>query len=102
MPIWISWLKWFSFATYGYCGLLVNEFSGRDIPCAADTVFESGDLNACPLSGDAALKSLGITGLLSEIWFNALMLVVCQVFCRTAHLIIVTKIRSDGFVNTII
>jgi len=82
MPAWISWVKWFSFATYGYCGLLVTEYEGRDIPCADEVTLQIGDAEMCPLPGDEVLNSLGITGLLSKVWFNALMLIVRQIFCR--------------------
>lgn len=82
MPVWIGWLRWFSFATYGYCGLLVNEWSGNDIPCAETVSLQIGPQNLCPLPGDEVLQSLGITGVLSSIWFNILMLIVIQVLCR--------------------
>ena len=83
MPAWLGWVKWFSFATYGYSGLLVNEYRGRDIPCASKVTFQIGESDACPLPGDDVLTSLGITGLLAEVWFNIAMLIVLQVVCRT-------------------
>jgi ABC-type multidrug transport system ATPase subunit/ABC-type multidrug transport system permease subunit len=83
MPVWISWTKWLSFATYGYSGLLINEFSGRDIPCASDvSVTIGGTAGECPASGDGVLEALGITGLLSNIWFNIFMLIVLQTVFR--------------------
>jgi hypothetical protein len=82
MPDWISWIKWFSFATYGFCGLLVTEYRDRDIPCADEVTFQIGSAEICPLPGNEVLNSLGITGLLSKVWFNALMLVVLQMVCR--------------------
>jgi len=89
MKPWISWIKWFSFATYGYCGLLVTEYEGRDIPCANKVTFQIGDEDLCPLPGEEVLISLGITGLLSNVWFNVLMLIVLQIFCRyTAYILL--------------
>ncbi len=91
MPIWISWSKWISFATYGYCGLLVTQYSGRNIPCAEEVTFQIGPADACPLPGDEVLKALGITGLLSKAWFNMIMLVVLQAFCRAAAYIVLRR-----------
>lgn len=89
MPSWISWVKWFSFATYGYCGLLVTEYDGRSIPCADEVTFQIGDARLCPLPGEEVLNSLGITGLLSQSWFNVLMLIILQIFCRvTAYMLL--------------
>mmetsp|Transcript_15521 Transcript_15521/g.29280 ORF Transcript_15521/g.29280 Transcript_15521/m.29280 type:complete len:687 (+) Transcript_15521:87-2147(+) len=89
MPAWISWVKWFSFATYGYCGLLVTEYDGRLIPCADQVTFQIGDATLCPLPGKEVLNSLGITGLLSNAWFSVIMLIVLQIFCRvTAYLLL--------------
>jgi hypothetical protein len=90
MPGWISWLKWISFATYGYCGLLVTQYSGHEIPCAPEVTLQIGS-NECPQSGDEVLESLGITGPLSKIWFNIVMLIILQVFCRTAAYIVLRR-----------
>lgn len=91
MPQWISWVKWFSFATYGYCGLLVTEYDGRDIPCTDDVTFQIGDADLCPLPGKEVLNSIGITGLLSNAWFNVLMLIILQIFCRLTAYIMLRK-----------
>ena len=91
MPLWISWTKWFSFATYGYSGLLVNEFSGRDIPCADDVNFQIGESNVCPRPGDDVLTSLGMVGFLSSVWFNVGMLVVLQVVFRVAAYVLLRR-----------
>mmetsp|Transcript_13189 Transcript_13189/g.20493 ORF Transcript_13189/g.20493 Transcript_13189/m.20493 type:complete len:434 (-) Transcript_13189:88-1389(-) len=82
MPVWMGWLKWFSFATYGYCGLLVNEWSGNNVPCAESVTLQIGPQDVCPLPGDEVLTSLGINGALSHLWFNILMLIVIQLLCR--------------------
>lgn len=91
MPGWISWLKWTSFATYGYCGMLITQYAGREIPCATAVTFQIGDSGLCPLPGDEVLVSLGITGLLSKVWFNALMLVALQLFCRTSAYVMLRR-----------
>jgi len=83
IPIWASWLKWTSFASYSYSGLLITEYSGRSIPCAEKVTFQIGS-NICPLPGDEVIKSLGITGMQSDVWFNILMLVILQFVFRIA------------------
>jgi len=88
----ISWLKWLGFATYGYSGLLVNEYHGRQIPCAATVLVSVGaSSEVCPLPGDDVLASLGITGLLSEVWFNITMLIVLQIIFRLWTYILLRK-----------
>ena len=88
----ISWLKWLGFATYGYSGLLVNEYHGRLIPCAATVLVSVGTSSeACPLPGDDVLASLGITGLLSDMWFNITMLIVLQIIFRVGTYILLRK-----------
>ena len=84
MPVWVSWIKWISFATYGYSGLLINEYSGRNIPCSLDIGVSVGLSNEsdCPQEGDDVLEALGITGLLSSLWFNIFMLIGIQLCCR--------------------
>lgn len=83
IPGWIGWTKWLSFASYGYSALLINEYGGRVIPCATNVTSVSiGIPEQCPKQGDEVLEALGITGLLSQLWFNILMLVVLQIVCR--------------------
>jgi ABC-type transport system involved in multi-copper enzyme maturation permease subunit len=90
MPVWISWLKWISFATYGYSGLLVTQYAGREIPCATEVTLQIGP-NVCPLPGEEVLKAIGISGLLSEVWFNVVMLIILQVCCRAAAYIVLRR-----------
>ncbi len=93
MPVWASWIKWISFATYGYSGLLINEFSGRSIPCALDVGVSVGStsLNECPQQGDDVLIALGITGWLSSLWFNVFMLIALQLGCRWGAYILLRR-----------
>lgn len=84
MPVWISWSPFLSFATYGYCGLLSTQYNGYFIPCTvdADITFQIGSSTECPLPGEEVLKSLGVTGLLANVWFNVAMLIILQVIYR--------------------
>jgi ATP-binding cassette, subfamily G (WHITE), eye pigment precursor transporter len=93
MSAWMAWSKYISFCTYGYSSLLVIEFDGRDIPCASDVVLSIGDSTECPLPGKEILNSLGITGLLSNIWFNAIILIFMQVAFRCGAYLMVRRSR---------
>ena len=33
LPPWCAWLKYLSYLYWGYSGMMVNEFSGRELPC---------------------------------------------------------------------
>ncbi len=80
---WIKWLSWLSFARYGYSALLLNEFYGRDIPCAGGpTSIAIGNTGECPLPGDSITSSLGITGVSTSYWFNIGMIIALQVAFR--------------------
>ena len=93
MPVWVSWIKWISFATYGYSGLLINEYSGRNIPCSLDIGVSVGLSNEsnCPQEGDDVLEALGITGMLSSLWFNIFMLIGIQLCCRWGAYILLRR-----------
>lgn len=93
MSAWMSWSKYISFCTYGYSSLLVIEFDGRDIPCAVDNVVSIGNSATCPLPGKEILENLGITGLLSKIWFNAMMLILMQLTFRGGAYFLVRRTR---------
>jgi ABC-type multidrug transport system ATPase subunit/ABC-type multidrug transport system permease subunit len=78
----VAWLSWVSFARYAYSALVVNEFAGRSVPCAAGAAAAAGA--ACPLPGDDVLRRLGIEGLTASFWFNIGMTAALQVFFRVA------------------
>lgn len=80
MPTWIRWTRWLSFASYGYSGILANEYGGRYIPCAESIVVGIGISDSCPSEGDEVLRALGIIGPLSNVWFDIFMLVMLQTF----------------------
>jgi len=94
----VRWISWLSFAAYGYISMLVNEFSGRDIPCVENTdeipisIGGSGDKDrVCPMPGDQVLEGLGIEGLQANYWFNILLLVALQAFFRASSYAILRK-----------
>jgi ABC-type multidrug transport system permease subunit len=85
MNVGIYWASWLSFARYGYSALLINEYSGRDIPCTDDTVaITIGNTGACPLPGEEVFHSLGIEGVAESYWFNIGMIIVLQILFRIA------------------
>jgi ABC-type multidrug transport system permease subunit len=49
LPPWCAWLKYLSYLYWGFSGMLVNEFSGRELPCAAQRIGEYAA--ECPFSG---------------------------------------------------
>jgi ABC-type multidrug transport system permease subunit len=85
MHVGIYWASWLSFARYGYSALILNEYQGRDIPCSPDPVaVQIGNSDACPLPGEEVIQSLGIEGVAESYWFNIGMIIVLQLFFRTA------------------
>lgn len=78
----IRWASYVSFARYGYSALMVNEFDGRDIPCAdGDEISISiGGSSECPLPGDLVYESVGIDGIFANFWFNVAILAIFQIF----------------------
>ncbi|EOD40393.1 hypothetical protein EMIHUDRAFT_428787 [Emiliania huxleyi CCMP1516] len=61
IPGWISWMRYASFMFWGYSGMVINEFGGREVDCDQAGVGEFGD--ACPFSGDEVIRALGYDGL---------------------------------------
>lgn len=82
----IQWATWLSFARYGYTALLVNEYGGRDIPCAddGDASIQIGATDSCPVPGEEVLASLGITGISESYWFNIGIILCLQITFRVA------------------
>lgn len=72
------WASHFSFARYGYSALVVNEFEGREIPCAGLTGVSIGESNDCPMPGDAVFESIGLQGVFANYWFNIVILFIFQ------------------------
>ena len=99
MHVAMKWISYLSFARYGYSGLLINEYQGREIPC-----FDSGDHDAqeefngitiagtaadCPLPGDAVYESIGINGVFASYWFNVGITAIFQtVFLTGAYVLL--------------
>ena len=58
LPPWCAWVKYLSYLYWGFSGMLVNEFSGRELPCEAQ---RPGEYAAeCPFSGDLVLEAHGM------------------------------------------
>jgi hypothetical protein len=72
-----------SFARYGYSALLINEFEGRDVPCASST----GVPGECPIQGDDIISEFGLDGVTKNYWFNVGMVLVLQIIFRFASYI---------------
>jgi len=88
----ISWLSWLSFARYGYSSFLINEFEGRYIPCAEeDVTFLIGGEGECPVSGDAVVADLGISGAAVNFWFNVSIVLLMQILFRVAAYVLLRK-----------
>jgi ABC-type multidrug transport system permease subunit len=88
----VKWLSWLSFARYAFSALTVNEYQGRDIPCATDEVSISIGSGQCPLPGEDVINSLGIQGVAAEsFWFNMAMMLMLQVFFRVAAYLLLRR-----------
>ena len=84
MQPWVKWASYLSFARYGYSALVINEFEGRDIPCADDVAITIGETGQCPLPGEEVIAGLGIQGVSDGFWFNLGMVVALQFLFRIA------------------
>ena len=89
----ISWLSWLSFARYGYSSFIINEYEGRDIPCADDDItFVIGGNEECPVSGDDVIADLGISGVVpANFWFNVFVVVLMQIVFRVAAYVLLRR-----------
>jgi len=81
----VEWASYLSFARYGYSALIINEYEGRDVPCATDDVSVSvGVTDQCPLPGEEVIAGLGIDGVTEGFWFNIGMVVALQLAFRVS------------------
>jgi hypothetical protein len=84
----IKWASYTSFARYGYSALLINEFEGRDIPCATneDVAIALGGAAGgdCPVSGESVYEGVGLEGIFTSYWVNIGITAALQVFFLTA------------------
>ena len=87
----VYWISWLSFARYGYSSMLVNEYGGRDIPCADDVAISIGETGQCPLPGEEVLASLGIEGASTNYWFGVGIILVLQVAFRVASYVVLRR-----------
>jgi hypothetical protein len=70
----------------------IAEYENRDIPCT-DDIATGGLLDQCPLPGEQVLWDLGIRGMAESYWFNIVMVIVLQVFFRTAAYVLLRTKR---------
>ena len=60
LPLWCRWGRYASFLFWGFRGMVVNEYAGRELPCDAQ---RPGEYSAtCPFSGDLVLAAQGLDG----------------------------------------
>lgn len=90
----VAWISFASFARYGYSALVINEYQGRDIPCAEDSVaITIGSSGECPLPGEVVLADLGIRGVVESYWFNIGMVALLQVLFRIGAYVLLRRAR---------
>ena len=81
----LQWVSWLSFARYGYSAFIISEYEGRLIPCSDGVeVFSIGGGGDCPLAGEDVILAMGIDGIASHFWFNIGIIILLQLFFRTA------------------
>jgi ATP-binding cassette subfamily G (WHITE) protein 2 (PDR) len=111
---WASWLRWINPISYGFESVLVNEFSGRDFPCASFVPSGTGyedilaNQRACAVKGSVpgADSVSGSTYIRTSFgyenankWRNVGILLGMTLFLLALHLItseLVTSERSKG------
>mmetsp|Transcript_12902 Transcript_12902/g.25840 ORF Transcript_12902/g.25840 Transcript_12902/m.25840 type:complete len:642 (-) Transcript_12902:356-2281(-) len=91
----VAWASWASFARYAFSAQLINEFAGRDVPCApgGNVPIAIGRMGVCPLPGEEILKSVGIEGISSNFWFNVGIVAVLQIMFRCASYVLLRRSR---------
>jgi ABC-type multidrug transport system permease subunit len=91
----VLWASWLSFARYGYSALLINEYAGRDIPCAegVDISISIGSPGQCPLPGEEVIAALGISGVATNYWFNIGMVLALQVIFRVFAYVLLRRTK---------
>ena len=77
---------------------VVNEYSGRDIPCASeegdDVAISIGETGECPLPGEEVLTSLGIVGIATNFWFGVVIIFALQVVFRVASYAVLRRLKN--------
>jgi len=85
IPSIIRWCSWLSAARYGYTALVINEFVGLNIPCAAEgnVHLKLEDIaGICPLPGELVVQNVGVSGIWMNVWVNIGMLCSMHVLLR--------------------
>ena len=57
IPSWLAQLRYASFMYWGFSGMVINEFRGRELPCSSAPPGLYGE--ACPFPGDRVVEALG-------------------------------------------
>ena len=58
IPVFVRWVRYTSFMYWGFGGMVINEFGGRNISCA--DVDHDGEFGApCPFDGTLIVTNLG-------------------------------------------
>lgn len=73
---------------------MVNEFDGRNVPCAEDEddiPISIGGTTECPLPGELIYESVGIDGIFASYWFSIAILAVFQVFFLTGAYLLLRR-----------
>ena len=77
---WFRWIKYLSYLYWGFSGMIVNEFGGRELPCDAQ---RPGEYAAeCPFSGDLVLAAHGMEQ--ATVGLSLLMLLLLSLLFRVA------------------
>jgi hypothetical protein len=71
----------------------INEYEGRDIPCAADVSVPVGVTGECPLPGEDVISGLGIDGVTDGFWFNIGMVILLQFLFRIGAYMLLRRSR---------
>lgn len=74
----------------------INEYEGRDIPCAPnseDVSVSVGIADRCPLPGEEVIAGLGIEGLTEGFWFNLGLVIALQLMFRIGAYVLLRRSR---------
>ncbi|KAF2681574.1 hypothetical protein K458DRAFT_420360 [Lentithecium fluviatile CBS 122367] len=111
---WASWLRWINPVSYGFEAVMVNEFNGRDFPCAyfvpSGPLYENiaADQRACAVQGSvpgfpnvsgAAFVQSAYGYRYGNRWRNLGIIVALTVVLLICHLVmteLVASARSKG------
>jgi len=98
IPIWLDWIKYFSWFFYSYEALVINQWSGvTNITCndsfsTDETLFGNNAEEGCLRTGDEVLDSLNFKE--EDFMFAILMMLMLSILLRIlAYLSLLRKTR---------